>query len=86
MAGERLKADHAVPAPDVAESESLETSAVRVVSLEPLVRMKLTSFLTKDREHLRDMLDIGLIDASWTASFIPELAARLQHLIDTPGQ
>jgi len=40
--------------------------------------------LYKDRTHVRDMLSVGLIDASWPARFPPELAARLQHLIDTP--
>ena len=32
------------------------------------------------------LLEIGLIDASWTNRFGPELAARLQQLIDTPEQ
>ena len=35
-----------------------------VVSLEALVRMKLTSFLFKDRVHLQDLMGVGLIDAS----------------------
>jgi hypothetical protein len=33
---------------------------------------------------LQDMLEVGLIDASWPARFPPELGARLQLLIDTP--
>ena len=55
-------------------------------ALEALVRMKLTSFRDKDRTHLRDMLEIGLIDSSWTSRFSAPLAARLQQLIDTPDQ
>ena len=51
---------------------------------EAAVRMKLTSNCDKDRMHLRDMLGVGLIDATWPARYPPELAARLQHLIDTP--
>ena len=47
-------------------------------------RMKLVSFRDKDRTHLRDLLDVGLIDESWVARFPPELGARLQQLIDTP--
>ena len=39
---------------DVEESEKAE--AFRVLRLEALVRMKLTSFRDKDRTHLRDML------------------------------
>jgi hypothetical protein len=40
--------------------------------------MKLTSFRDKDKTHLRDMLEIGLIDQSWVTRFSPELAARLR--------
>ncbi len=55
-----------------------------VLSFEPLVRMKLTSFRDKDKTHLRDLIDVGLIDQSWPAKFQPELAARLQSLLDNP--
>jgi len=47
--------------------------------------MKLTSFRDKDRTHLRDMIEVGLIDATWVARFPPPLAERLQLLLDTPG-
>jgi hypothetical protein len=53
-------------------------------SVAPLVRMKLTAYRDKDKMHLRDMLEIGLIDATWPARFPTELSARLQQLIDTP--
>ena len=46
--------------------------------------MKLTSYRDKDKTHLRDMIDVGLVDAAWPARYPPELAARLQHLLDTP--
>ncbi len=46
--------------------------------------MKLVAYRDKDRTHLRDMLDVGLIDASWRDRLPPELAARLQALIDNP--
>jgi hypothetical protein len=55
-----------------------------VLSLESLVRMKLTSFRDKDKTHIRDLIGVGLIDPSWPARFPAELAARLQHLLDTP--
>ena len=45
------------------------------VDLEPLVRMKLTSYRLKDRVHLLDMIDVGLIDHSWPAKFQPELGS-----------
>jgi hypothetical protein len=57
---------------------------VRFVPLEPLVRLKLTSYRDKDGTHIRDLIDVGLIDRSWTRKFSPELAARLQHILDTP--
>ena len=53
--------------------------------LESLVRMKLTSFRDKDRMHIRDLIGVGLIDATWPARFPPELAARLQELLDDPN-
>ncbi|MGA2232622.1 MAG: hypothetical protein ABSH22_17125 [Tepidisphaeraceae bacterium] len=86
FAGERIRPNYAAVAPDITESENPGGGQVRVVALEALVRMKLTSFRDKDRTHLRDMLDIGLIDAAWTSRFAPELGERLQRLIDTPEQ
>jgi hypothetical protein len=83
IAGEKVRPEYASPAPDVTEAEK-PAGGVYVISLEALVRMKLTSFRDKDRTHLRDMLEIGLIDQSWTKRFAPDLAARLQLLIDTP--
>ena len=44
--------------------------------------MKLTSFRLKDKVHLLDLLDVGLIDASWRDRLPPELAARLNEVIE----
>lgn len=82
FSGEKVRPEYTAAAPDVAESVTFRS--FRVLSLESLVRMKLTSYRDKDRTHLRDMLDIGLIDPTWPARYPPELASRLQHLIDTP--
>src|SRR5712692_4792036 len=82
FAGEKVRPDYLLPAPDTAESE--QASFFRVLSLEALVRMKLTSFRDKDRTHLRDFLEVGLIDETWCKRFPSALAARLQELIDTP--
>ena len=82
FAGEKVRPEYPAPAPDVSESES--TTSFRVVGLEALVRMKLTSFRDKDRTHLRDFLDVGLIDATWVEQLPAELGARLQTLLDTP--
>jgi hypothetical protein len=86
FAGEKIRPDYPAAAPNITESENPGGGRVCVVALEALVRMKLTSFRDKDRTHLRDMLDIGLIDAAWTSRFAPELGERLQRLIDTPEQ
>ncbi len=83
FANEKVLPQDLLPAADVSESEP--SASFRVVKLDALVRMKLTSYRRKDRVHLRDLLDVGLIDASWPARFPPELAARLQQLIDDPN-
>lgn len=82
FANEKVRPDEPVANPDVGLSE--KTGNFRVLSLEPLVQIKLTAYCDKDRMHLRDLLDVGLIDQSWVPRFPAELAARLQHLIDHP--
>jgi hypothetical protein len=84
FSGERVKPDDLAPAPDVAESEPSK-AGYRIVFLESLVRMKLTSFRRKDQVHIQDLIGVGLVDASWVARFPPELAARLQELLDDPN-
>lgn len=82
MANEKVRPDYTLAAPDVIESQ--KSGTYRVISLEALVRMKLTSFRRKDQVHLLDMLEVGLIDASWKDRLPSDLAERLQQLIDTP--
>jgi hypothetical protein len=82
FAGEKVRPEYLLPTPDVGESE--RTVSFRLLSLESLVRMKLTSFRRKDQMHLLDMLEVGLIDATWRDRFPGELAARLQELVDHP--
>lgn len=82
FAGEKVKTDSLEPAPSIEEYEI--DNGMRTLPLEALVRMKLTSYRDKDRTHLRDMLDVGLIDARWTNRYSQQLAARLQTLIDDP--
>jgi hypothetical protein len=82
FAREKVREEYVLPTPDVSESEAGAT--FRVLSLEALVRMKLTSNRRKDQVHVQDFIDVGLVDATWPAKFPPELAARLQHILDTP--
>ncbi len=82
FAGEKVRPDYALPAPDVIESEPADE--FRVLRLDALVRMKLTSFRDKDRTYLRDLISVGLVDESWRPKLPGELAVRLQSLLDTP--
>jgi hypothetical protein len=82
FAGEKVRPEDAVPAPDVTEAKVTKT--VRTVSLEGLVRMKLVANRRKDQVHVQDMIDVGLVDATWCARLPPTLAERLQSLLDTP--
>lgn len=82
-AGEKVRQNDDFPLPDIEESER----AVRfqVATLEAIVRMKLTSWRDKDRTHLRDLIGVGLVDATWLRQLPPPLAERLQQLLDDPN-
>lgn len=82
FANEKVYGTDLLPHPDV--TDSVPADHYRVLSLDALVKIKLNANRDKDRTHVRDMLDAGLIDATWVAKLPAELAARLQHLIDTP--
>jgi len=82
FAGEKVRPTYSAPAPDLSVSNEHET--YRLIDLEPLVQMKLTSFRRKDQVHLLDLIDIGLIDETWVGKFPAELGTRLQELIDDP--
>jgi len=81
-AGEKVRPDYLLPAPDVMESEPGDQ--FRLVTLSALVPMKLVSFRDKDRTHLRDLIDLGLVDNSWYSQLPPTLAERLRQLIENP--
>lgn len=70
------------PNPDI--EPAVRTDDLQTVALETLVRMKLNAFRDKDRVHVRDMLSLGLIDASWLDRYPEPLRARLQQLLDDP--
>ena len=82
FAAEKVRPDDAEAAPDVFESEA--SADFRLLSLDALVRMKLTSFRDKDRVHLRDCIDVGLVDHTWLERVPATLRARLQELLDNP--
>ncbi len=82
FAGEKVRPQYTCAAPDVLETE--QDKEFRVLTLEALVRMKLTSFRRKDQVHVLDLIGVGLLDASWPQRLPPDLAARLQELLDNP--
>lgn len=82
FAGEKVRSDYLLPAPDVDESKA--TATCKVLNLEVLVQMKLTSFRDRDRTHLRDLIDVGLVDKTWPARLPTGLGTRLQQLLDDP--
>ncbi|MGI8978322.1 MAG: hypothetical protein ACR2FY_03765 [Pirellulaceae bacterium] len=81
--GEKVKESDQVATP--ALSESVRAPRFQVISLEAIVRMKLTSFRLKDQTHLVDLMQLGLIDRSWLTKVPLELAPRLQGLLDHPN-
>ncbi len=83
FANESLRDEANTPAPDVTDSEP--GVEFQVLHLEALVQMKLVANRDKDRTHLRDMLDVELLDATWPSRLPPVLAARLQAILDTPN-
>lgn len=83
FAGEMVKPNDPLPAPDLTGTDAHE--GYRIVDLDRLITMKLTAFRLKDRVHLLDMIDVGLIDASTPARVPPVLRARLEQLLADPN-
>lgn len=83
FAGEKVGPDLEHASPDLNESE--RAAEFQVATLPALVRMKLIANRLKDRVHLLDLIDVGLIDATWPARFPPPLGERLQQLLDNPN-
>jgi hypothetical protein len=79
FAGEKVRADDRLPAPEVTDAEA--GPGFPVPTLDALVRMTLTSFRLQDQLHLLDMLEVGLIDGRWCGRVPPELGARLAELV-----
>jgi hypothetical protein len=82
FAGEKVRKDYLMPAPDVEESKA--TPTCQVLNLESLVQMKLTSFRDKDRTHLRDLIEVALVDETWVDRLPQQLAIRLRQIFDSP--
>jgi hypothetical protein len=84
-AGEKVKPEYALPSPAIEERLALEPRK-QVVTLDGLVRMKLMANRDQDRVHLRDMIDVGLIDRSMLHGLPPDLVTRLDALLSEAGR
>src|ERR1700693_5797803 len=67
FAGEKVRRDDDYNLPEIDQSE--RAVEFQVATLEAVVRMKLIAWRDKDRTHLRDMIGVGLVDATWPARF-----------------
>ena len=80
-AGEKVRAKDDVPSPSIEPVVMIEPERP-VVPLETLVAMKLTAHRDHDRTHLRDMIDVGLIDESMADRLPVPLGLRLRQLFE----
>jgi hypothetical protein len=72
-----------MPTPELTTVD--DPAGFRVITLESLVQMLLVSNRNEDHMHLRDLIAVGLVDASWVTKLSPVLVERLQTILDTPG-
>lgn len=84
FANERVKEHETVLNPDVSDAVCAPDEGFYVLSLEKLVQIKLTAFRDKERTHLRDFIELGMIDTSWLSKYPAELSKNLQFLFDNP--
>lgn len=75
FAGEKVRPEYSEPAPIIGASHTLH--GLRLIRLEDLVRMKLTSFRAKDEAHLKDLDQAGLITPEIEGALSVTLQQRL---------
>jgi len=84
FAAEKTRSDQPESKARVEESE--DAGDFRLICLEALVRMKLSVFCDEDRVHIRDLISVGLADASWLPRLPESLRSRLQTILNTPDE
>jgi hypothetical protein len=82
FAGEKVREEYPEPVPSLHEYTLMGDA--RTLTLEALVRMKLTSNRRKDQVHILDMISINIIDETWLPRLSSELQVRLKQLLDDP--
>ena len=83
FAGEKVRPDYELPAPNLDEAERLPGGLI-VLSCDALIRMKLTSFRRKDQVHLLDLIGVGLVNPDAVKDLPPVLSSRLRELLEDP--
>jgi hypothetical protein len=73
--GEKVRPEYAAPVPELGPCRSIR--GVRLVPLIDLVRMKLTSFRSKDETHIVDLDELGLITPEMESELSPIQRERL---------
>ena len=84
-AGEKVRPEYEHASPPIEDRRTF-APGYTAVSLAGLVRMKLQSNRDQDRVHLRDMIDVGLVDRKVMGQLPPDLAARLEPLLAEAGR
>lgn len=84
-AAEKVRPGYEHPSPPVEQRQTF-APAIDVISLAGLVLMKLQANRDQDRVHLRDMIDVGLVDRDLLTRLPPDLASRLDTLLAESGR
>jgi hypothetical protein len=82
FANEFVREGEALPSPDV--DESSQAPEFKVISLDALIRVKLTAWRDKDRVHLRDLIEVGLLTPESDLELPLVLRRRLDELFQNP--
>ena len=81
FAGEKVRPEYELAAPGMDRTEII-AEGLRVIALDALLRMKLTSFGRKDQVHLLDLIEVGLVGEKDLSDLPPTLADRLRELLE----
>jgi len=76
--GEKVRPEYPEPTPELGSCRRLK--GLRLIPLEDLIRMKLTSFRVHDEAHLKDLDEAGLITPEIETGLSPILAERLAQV------
>jgi hypothetical protein len=76
--GEKVRPEYPAANPDLGPDR--RSRGIRLIPLEGLIRMKLTSFRLKDQAHLKDLEEAGLLPAEMEAGLSETLRNRLAQI------